>query len=60
MREMNDAERRRQQAERNVREATSAGDADAVVRWDFCRLDFFGTFLIKQKSTEKNNMNGRL
>ena len=50
--------------------ATSAGDAVAVVRWDFCRLDFFGTFLIKQKSTEERhehypflkiiNMNGRL
>jgi RHS repeat-associated protein len=42
------------------RAATSAGDADEAVRWDFCRLDFFGTFLVKQKSTEENNMNGRL
>ena len=43
------------------RAATSAGDADAAVRWDSCRLDFFGTFLIKQKSTETIiNMNGRL
>jgi hypothetical protein len=31
----------------------AAGDADAPVRWDFCRLDFFVTFLIKQKSKEK-------
>ena len=48
----------------------SAGGADAAVRWDSCRLDFFGTFLIKQKSTENChehypelkiiNMNGRL
>jgi len=57
------------------RAATSAGGADEVVRWDSCRLDFFGTFLVKQKSTEKVrgftghehypqfkiiNMNGRL
>ena len=33
--------------------ASSAGDADAVVRWDFCRLDFFGTFFVKKKSTGK-------
>jgi RHS repeat-associated protein len=43
-----------------TREAMLAGGADAPVRWDSCRLDFFGTFLIKQKSTEENNMNGRL
>jgi hypothetical protein len=36
-------------------EAMSAGDAEAAVRWEFCRLDFFGTFLIKQKSTEEIN-----
>jgi hypothetical protein len=35
------------------REAKSAGDADAAVRWDFCRLDFFVTFLVKQKSKER-------
>jgi hypothetical protein len=29
--------------------ATAAGDADAVVRWDSCRLDFFVSFLVKQK-----------
>jgi hypothetical protein len=41
--------------------AMSAGDEDAVVRWDFCRLDFFGTFCIKTKSTKEIiNMNGRL
>jgi len=55
---------------RCTRAAMSAGDADAVVRWDSCRLDFFGTFLVKQKSTENChehypqfkiiNMNGRL
>ena len=39
---------------KRTRAAMSAGDAVAVVRWDFCRLDFFGTFLIKQKSTEEN------
>ena len=31
----------------------SAGDADEAVRWKFCRLDFFATFLVKQKSREK-------
>ena len=36
-----------------TRAAMSAGDADAPVRWDSCRLDFFGTFLFKQKSTEE-------
>jgi hypothetical protein len=34
--------------------AMSAGDADAVVRWDFCRLDFFVSFLIKQKRKIEN------
>jgi RHS repeat-associated protein len=38
--------------------AMSAGDADAAVRWDFCRLDFL--FLFDQaKRKEENNMNGR-
>jgi hypothetical protein len=27
----------------------AAGDADAVVRWASCRLDFFVSFLVKQK-----------
>jgi len=38
---------------RRLRAATSAGGADEVVRWDSCRLDFFATFLVKQKSREK-------
>ena len=42
------------EVENAVWAATSAGGADAAVRWDSCRLDFFGTFLIKQKSTEEN------
>jgi hypothetical protein len=93
MREMNDAESRRQQAESNVRAglvhqetdeceyhpvklprrltatplqkfegefshsavraATSAGDADAVVRWDSCRLDFFAYFFHQGKKYEE-------
>ena len=42
------------------RAAMSAGDADAPVRVfslrskQACRLDFFGTFLVKQKSTEES------
>jgi hypothetical protein len=31
----------------------AAGDADVIVRWDFCRLDFFVSFLVKQKRKEK-------
>ena len=42
------------EVENAVWAAMSAGGADAVVRRDSCRLDFFGTFLIKQKSTEEN------
>jgi len=41
------------EVENAVWAAMSAGGAEAAVRWDSCRLDFFGTFLIKQKSTEK-------
>jgi len=33
----------------------SAGDADAVVRWDSCRLDFFVSFLVKQKRKERKH-----
>jgi hypothetical protein len=33
--------------------ATSAGDADAAVRWDFCRLDFL--FLFDQAKRKEEN-----
>jgi hypothetical protein len=36
-----------------TRAAMSAGGADALVRWDFCRLDFFVSFLIKQKRNKQ-------
>jgi len=36
-----------------VRGAMSAGDADAAVRWDSCRLDFFAYFFYQEKKYEE-------
>jgi hypothetical protein len=38
----------------------SAGGAVAVVWWDFCRLYFFVSFLVKQKRKRENGRAGRL
>ena len=35
-----------------TRAAVSAGGADAVVRWDSCRLDFFAYFFYQEKKYE--------
>ena len=37
-----------------LRGAMSAGGADAAVRWDSCRLDFFAYFFYQEKKYEKN------
>ena len=39
---------------RCTRGAMSAGGADALVRWDSCRLDFFAYFFYQEKKYEKN------
>ena len=36
-----------------LRGAMSAGGADAVVRWDSCRLDFFAYFFYQEKKYEE-------
>jgi len=40
-----------------TRGAMSAGGADAVVRWDSCRLDFFAYFFYQEKKYEKIRLN---